>query len=212
MTPPTVNAYYNAFQNNINFPAGILQPPFYENTMDDAVNFGGIGVVIGHEFTHGFDDQGSKYDADGNLREWWTPDDRRDYEARTDLMVRQFEGYEALPGLRLNGELTLGENIADLGGLKVAFAAFRRALARTGDPGASEGFTAAQRFFLGYAQAWRTLLRDEQARLRVYVDPHAPPRFRVNGPLANLPEFHEAFACGEGAAMWRAPEARPTIW
>ncbi len=212
MSPPTVNAYYHPGYNEIVFPAGILRPPFFDFNADDAVNYGGIGMVIGHEMTHGFDDQGSKFDADGNLREWWSPDDRSAYEARTDLMVKQFESYEALPGLRLNGRLTLGENIADLGGIKVAHAAFLRSLTRATAPASRDGFTPRQRFFLGFAQSWRSLTREEQTRLRVYTDPHSPPEFRVRGPLSNLAEFHEAFGCASGSPMWRPPDARPSIW
>ena len=212
MTTPTVNAYYNPLMNEIVFPAGILQPPFFDPRGEDAGNYGAIGVVIGHELTHGFDDQGRKYDALGNLRDWWTPEDSRAFAARTGPMVRQFDALEALPGLRLNGSLTLGENIADLGGLRIAFAAFRKTLEGRPRPAAIDGFSAEQRFFLAFAQAWHFQARDEAVRLRVQVDPHAPPRFRVNAPLANLPEFAEAFGCGEGTAMNRAEADRPVIW
>jgi len=212
MTTPTVNAYYNPLMNEIVFPAGILQPPFFDPRGEDAGNYGAIGVVIGHELTHGFDDQGRKYDAQGNLRDWWTPEDSRAFAARTGPMVRQFDALEALPGLRLNGSLTLGENIADLGGLRIAFAAFRKTLEGRPRPAAIDGFSAEQQFFLAFAQAWHFQARDEAVRLRVQVDPHAPPRFRVNAPLANLPEFAEAFGCGEGTAMNRAEADRPVIW
>ena len=212
MTPPTVNAYYNPLLNEIVFPAGILQPPFFDPAADDAANYGGIGMVIGHELTHGFDDQGRQYDAQGNLRDWWTPADSQAYADRTGPMVRQFEALEALPGLPLNGRLTLGENIADLGGLKLAFAAFRRTLEGRPRPADLDGFTPEQRFFLAYAQSWHFLARDEATRLRVRVDPHAPPRFRVNAPLANLPEFAQAFGCGADTAMNRPPAERPEIW
>ncbi len=212
MSPQTVNAYYNPLMNEIVFPAGILQPPFFYQDADDAVNYGAIGMVIGHEMSHGFDDSGSKYDADGNLREWWQPADRQAYEARTDLIVKQFEAYEPLPGLRINGKLTLGENIGDLGGIKIAWAAFQRALERRGRPAAIDGFTPEQRFFLGLAQSWRGKLRDEALRLRLVIDPHSPGRYRVIGPLSNLPEFHEAFGCADGSPMRRADELRPAIW
>jgi predicted metalloendopeptidase len=212
MTPPTVNAYYNPQLNEIVFPAGILQPPFFDPEADDAVNYGAIGMVIGHEMTHGFDDQGRQYDAEGNLKEWWTPEDSRAFADRTGLVVRQFDALEALPGLHLNGRLTLGENIADLGGLKIAFAAYQKSLEGRPRPVDLDGFTAEQRFFLGYAQAWAFHAREEAVRMRVVVDPHAPPRFRVNAPLANLPEFIQAFGCGAGTPMNNPVEARPVIW
>jgi predicted metalloendopeptidase len=212
MTPPTVNAYYNPLMNEIVFPAGILQPPFFDPQADDAVNYGAIGMVIGHEMTHGFDDEGRQYDAQGNLKDWWTPEDSRAFAARTGLVVRQFDALEALPGLPLNGRLTLGENIADLGGLKLAFAAYRKSRDGRPRPADLDGFTAEQRFFLGYAQAWAFHAREETVRMRVTVDPHAPPRFRVNAPLANLPEFAQAFGCGEGTAMTSPAESRPAIW
>ncbi len=210
MSPPTVNAYYNPSMNEIVFPAGILQRPFFDVAADDAVNYGSIGVVIGHEMTHGFDDQGSKFDADGNLEDWWRPEDRSAYDARTDLMVKQFEGYEPLPGQHVNGRLTLGENIADLGGVKLALAALRRS--RAGLSGADEdGFTAEQRFFLGHAQSWRSQIRDDALRVRLNIDPHSPSRYRVNGPLSNMPEFFAAFGCEDGALARPASE-RPEIW
>ena len=210
MTPPTVNAYYRSSANEIVFPAGILQPPLFDPEADDAVNYGAIGMVIGHEMTHGFDDSGSKFDWDGNLTEWWTADDRAAYTARTDLVVRQFDAYEPLPGEHVSGRLTLGENIADLGGIKIAYAAFQRsARARASD---IDGFTPEQRFFLGCAQGWRSLLRDEAMRVRLATDPHSPAELRVNGPLSNLPEFFEAFGCEGGSAMQRDEAVRPAIW
>ena len=211
MSTPTVNAYYYPPRNEIVFPAGILQPPFFFADADAAVNYGAIGMVIGHEMTHGFDDQGSQFDEIGNLRNWWQESDRTSYESRTDLVVQQYEGYEPLPGMRINGKLCLGENIADLGGCKIAFAAFERYLAREGEPGPIDGFTARQRFFMGYAQAWRSKYREEAQRMRLTIDPHSPGRYRVLGPLANLPEFFTAFGC-EGGAMARRKELRPTIW
>jgi predicted metalloendopeptidase len=211
MSTPTVNAYYFPPRNEIVFPAGILQPPFFFADADAAVNYGAIGSVIGHEMTHGFDDQGSQYDEVGNLRNWWQPSDRAAYDSRTDLVVKQYDGYEPLPGVPINGKLCLGENIADLGGLKVAFAAFERYLAREGEPPPIDGFTARQRFFMGYAQEWRSKFREEAQRVRLNIDPHSPGRYRVLGPLANLSEFFEAFG-RDGAAMERPKELRPTIW
>ncbi len=212
MTPQTVNAYYDPSMNEIVFPAGILQPPFFDVKADDAVNYGGIGMVIGHEMTHGFDDQGCQYDAQGNLKNWWTAEDTKAYASRTDLVVEQANAFEVLPGLNLNGKLTLGENIADLGGLKIAFEALKMSWAKTGKPGPVDGFTPEQRFFLGYAQSWRFHARPETARMLVMGDPHSAARFRVNGPLANLPEFFQAFSVPEGTPMARPAALRPTIW
>jgi predicted metalloendopeptidase len=212
MTPATVNAYYEPTLNEIVFPAGILQAPFFDPKADDAVNYGGIGMVIGHELTHGFDDEGRNYDAQGNLKEWWTEADAKAYESRQDLVVKQYDAYEALPGLKLNGKLTLGENIADLGGLKISFAALQKSLEGKPKPGLIDGFTVEQRFFLGYAQAWRFVAREESTRMRVVTDPHSPAQFRVIGPLSNLPEFYQAFGCADGSTMVRAKNLRPTIW
>jgi len=212
MSPATVNAYYNPSLNEIVFPAGILQAPFFDAAADDAVNYGGIGMVIGHEMTHGFDDEGRQYDAEGNLKDWWTAEDVKAYESRQEMVVKQYEAFEALPGLKLNGKLTLGENIADLGGLKIAYAAFQKSLEGKPRPALIDGFTPEQRFFLGYAQSWRFMAREETARMRVVTDPHSPARFRVIGPLSNLPEFFAAFGCPEGVAMVRPKEQRPTIW
>jgi putative endopeptidase len=192
MSPPTVNAYYNPNRNEIVFPAGILQPPFFDADADDALNYGGIGMVIGHELTHGFDDQGRKYDAEGNLRDWWQPDDERAYKARAAEVAKQYSGYSPAQGLTINGDLTLGENIADLGGLKIAYLALKKAQA--GKPATKiDGFTPDQRFFLAYAQLWRGMMRPEALRLQVLTNPHSPPRYRVLGPLYNMPEFFEAF-------------------
>ncbi|MGA7990317.1 MAG: M13 family metallopeptidase [Thermoanaerobaculia bacterium] len=211
MTPPTVNAYYNASLNEIVFPAGILQPPFFYEDADDAVNYGGIGVVIGHEMSHGFDDSGSQYDADGNLRNWWTAEDRKAYEARTALIVKQFEGYKPLPDQAINGKLTLGENIGDLGGIKIAWAAMQKALA--GKPREkTDGFTPEQRFFLSYATVWRSQYRTEAMRVQLNTNPHSPGKWRALGPPSNLPEFWEAFGCAEGTPMRRAEADRPSIW
>jgi putative endopeptidase len=212
MTPPTVNAYYNSTMNEIVFPAGILQPPFFDPKADDAVNYGGIGAVIGHEMSHGFDDSGSQFDADGNLKNWWTDTDRAAYKARTDLIVKQFDAYEPLPGEHINGKLTLGENIGDLGGLKIAYAALEKALAKKGRPGPIDGFTSEQRFFLNWAQVWRTVVRDQALRVQINTNPHSPGMYRVNGPLSNLPEFYQAFDCSPSEAMVRPKEQRPSIW
>jgi putative endopeptidase len=213
MTPPTVNAYYNPTTNEIAFPAGILQPPFFFMDGDDAVNYGAIGMVIGHELTHGYDDQGRQYDEKGNLSDWWTEADAKAYGERTAPIVTQYSGYEAAPGATINGELTLGENIADLGGLKVSFAALQHALAQQKKPTKKiGGLTPSQRFFLSYAQSWRLNIREADVRRRLATDPHSPARFRVNGPLANLTEFHDAFQCKDGSAMMRSAELRPQIW
>ncbi len=212
MTPQTNNAYYSPTMNEIAFPAGILQPPYFDATADDAVNYGNIGATIGHEMTHGFDDEGRQFDADGNLKSWWTAEDEKAYNARAELVVKQFDAFEPLPGLKLNGRLTLGENIADLGGLKIAWDAWKLSQKGKAPVGRIEGFTPEQRFFLGYAETWRTLTREEAARLRVNTDPHSPAKFRVNGPLANLPEFFEAFGCKPGDPMMRPEKERPTIW
>ena len=212
MSPPTVNAYYNPSMNEIVFPAGILQPPFYDPKADDAFNYGGIGAVIGHEMTHGFDDSGAKFDADGNLVMWWTPDDFKKFNARTDCVVKQFDEYEVEPGLHQNGKLVVGESVADLGGLTLAYAAYRKSMEGKPRPPVIAGFTPEQRFFLGYAQIWAGSIRPEAARLRVATDPHPLARFRVNGPLSNIPMFAQAFQCKEGDAMVRPPEKRCQIW
>jgi putative endopeptidase len=211
MSPPTVNAYYNSSMNEIVFPAGILQPPFFSEDADDAVNYGGIGVVIGHEKSHGFDDSGSQYDADGNLKNWWTPEDRKAYEARTALVVKQFDGYKPLPDQAINGKLTLGENIGDLGGIKIAYSALQKALEGKPHP-AIDGFTPEQRFFLSYATIWRGQYRDEAMRVQLNTNPHSPGHWRAIGPPSNLPEFYDAFGCAEGTPMRRAEAERPSIW
>src|SRR5258706_120828 len=211
MTQPTVNAYFDPTANNINFPAGILQPPFFDYSLDDAVNYGGIGAVIGHEITHGFDDQGRHFDADGNLADWWTPDDAARFEARAKKVGEQFSGYEALPGVKVNGELTLGDNIADLGGASLALEALERSLAGK-EKKLIDGFTPEQRFFLSWAQVWRTNIRENALRQQVAVDPHSPGNFRAIGPLVNLQPFYDAFGIKEGDPMWRKPEDRAKIW
>jgi endothelin-converting enzyme/putative endopeptidase len=200
MTPPTVNAYYRATLNDINFPAGILQPPFYDNDMDDAVNFGGIGAVIGHELTHGFDDQGRKFGPDGSLKDWWTEADAREFEKRAQCIVDEYGSFSPVPDVKLNGKLTLGENTADNGGVRVALRALHES---SPEAKGIDGFTPDQRFFLGFAQVWCENRTSESARLLAQVDPHSPGRYRVNGTVSNMPEFQKAFGCKEGQAMVR---------
>jgi putative endopeptidase len=212
MTPPTVNAYYDAQMNEIVFPAGILQPPFFDPQADPALNYGGMGAVIGHEMTHGFDDQGSKYDAQGNLRNWWTPDDLKNFQARAACVEKQFDGYVVADDLHENGKLVLGESIADLGGLTLAHMAFEHELAAKPAPQTVGGFTQEQLFFLGFARIWGTSARPEFERMTVSVDPHPLPRFRVDGPLSNMPEFQAAFSCQAGDAMARPADALCKIW
>src|SRR5215204_1892328 len=212
MTPPTVNAYYNASMNEIVFPAGILQSPFFSEKADDAFNYGGIGAVIGHEMTHGFDDSGAKFDADGNLVMWWTPEDFKKFGERTDCVVKQFDAFEVEPGLNQNGKLVVGESVADLGGLTVAYAAYKKSLEGKPRPKAIAGFTPEQRFFLRWAQVWAQNIRPENARQRVATDSHPLGRFRVNGPLSNMPAFAEAFQCKVGDAMVRPADKRCQIW
>lgn len=211
MTPQTVNAYYSPVTNQIVFPAGILQPPFFDFRMDDAVNYGAIGGVIGHEITHGFDDQGRRFDADGNLSDWWTNEDAAKFRERAQKLVDQFNGYHALPGLAINGQLSLGENIGDLGGTSIAFEALQRSL-QGKERKLIDGMTPEQRFFVSWAQQWRTLHRDDAMRLQVARGPHAPGNFRAFGPLVNQQEFFDAFGIREGDPMWRKPEDRCKIW
>jgi putative endopeptidase len=211
MTPATVNASYNPLANDVTFPAAILQPPFFDPNADDAVNYGGMGAAIGHEMTHGFDDQGRQFDAQGNLKDWWTPSDSKAFDQRASLVQRQFDSYVVLDSLHVNGKLTLGEDIADLGGLKIAYTALERSLSGK-RPAPIDGFTPEQRFFLSWAQVWRTKARPEAERQQVLTDPHAPARWRVNGPLANMPEFAAAFGCKAGDLMVRPDSLRPQIW
>jgi putative endopeptidase len=211
MTPATVNASYNPLNNDVTFPAAILQPPFFDPNADDAVNYGGMGAAIGHEMTHGFDDEGRQFDAQGNLKDWWTPADSKSFDARAELVSRQFDGYVIGDSLHVNGKLTLGEDIADLGGLKIAYAALERAIAGK-RPAPIDGFTPEQRFFLSWAQVWRRKARPEAERQQVLTDPHAPSHWRVNGPLANMPEFAKAFGCTSSDAMVRPDSLRPQIW
>ncbi len=212
MSPPTVNAYYDPPMNEMVFPAGILQPPFFNRSAPEAVNYGAIGMVVGHELTHGFDDQGRKYDALGNLADWWTPEVAKEFDRRAACVSAQYARYESVPGTRLNGELTLGENLADLGGLKLAYAAMEAARRGGEAEAAVAGFGPAQQFFVGYAQSWCAKYRDEELRLRAVTDPHSPARFRVNGPLSNLPEFAAAFGCREGSPMVRPAAERCEVW
>jgi putative endopeptidase len=211
MTPPTVNAYYSPPMNEIVFPAGILQPPFWNRAAPEPVNYGAIGMVVGHELTHGFDDSGRRFDARGNLADWWTPEVSREFERRASCVAEQFSEYESVPGVKLNGRLTLGENIADLGGLKLAHAAMQAA-GVAAQAREVAGFTPEQQFFVGFAQSWCARYREEDLRRRAVVDPHSPPRWRVNGPLSNLPSFAAAFRCAEGRPMVRAPAKRCEIW
>lgn len=211
MTPQTVNAYYNPTTNEICFPAGILQYPFFDMNADDAFNYGAIGVVIGHEMTHGFDDQGRRYDKDGNLKDWWTAEDAENFEKRAQVLVDWFNAIEVLPGLQANGQLTLGENIADHGGLQIAFQAFRNATAES-PLGEVAGFTPEQRFYLAYANVWANNIRDEQIRLLTQMDVHSLGRWRVNAALPHIDGWNDAFHIQPGDAMYLAPEKRASIW
>ncbi len=212
MTPETLNARYSQSLNSICFPAGILQPPFFDAEADDACNYGAIGTIIGHEITHGFDDTGRLYDAEGNLRDWWMPEDAKAYEARTEPFIKQYEAYKPLPDMTINGKLTLGENIADLGGLKIAFLAFQKSLEGKPHPPMIDGFSPEQRFFISFAQLYRRIYRPERLRRLLESDTHSPGQFRVNGPLANFPEFHKHFSCTEKDPLWNTMKPRPEIW
>jgi putative endopeptidase len=212
MSPPTQNAYYNPSANEIVFPAGYLIWPMFDPNQDDAYNYGGIGSVIGHEMSHGFDDQGAKYDANGNLSNWWTDEDLKNFQAKTDCIVKQFNGYEVEPGVAHNGKLVVGESVGDLGGITLAYAAYKKSLQGKPDPGLLDGFTADQRFFLGYARARLRNPTPAAARMQVATDPHPVGRFRVNGPLSNMPTFASAFGCKTGDPMVRAEADRCQIW
>ncbi|MBD2715601.1 M13 family metallopeptidase [Microvirga sp. STR05] len=215
MTPPTVNAYYNPPMNEIVFPAGIMQPPFFDPKADDAVNYGGMGAVIGHEITHGFDDQGRQYDAEGNLRDWWTKEDAEKFDARAGMVGKQYSAFSPLDSVYVNGKLTMGENLADLGGLNIAYTALHKELKKQypdGNYPKYDGLTPDQRFFLSWAQVWRTNARPEYLRQQVMTDPHSPAMFRTNGPLQNMPQFYEAFGCKEDAKMVRVQTERAKIW
>ena len=211
MTPQTVNAYHNPTMNEIVFPAAILQPPFFNPAADEAVNYGAIGAVIGHEMGHAFDDQGRRFDGDGNLNDWWTEEDSAAYDERSAKLVEQYDAFEALPDLHVNGQLTLGENIGDLTGVTIGYRAYVKSLGGVEAP-VIDGRTGAERFFFGYAQVWRAKYREEILRQRLVADPHSPPDFRVIGPLRNSPDFYETFGVQEGDAMWLEPEERVKIW
>lgn len=212
MAPQMVNAYYNPLNNEVVFPAGILQAPFFNADADDAVNYGGIIAVIGHEFTHGFDDQGAQYDDQGNLKNWWTKEDGENFSALGKRYVAYFNSFEAMPGVHINGELTIGENIADLGGLTLAYYALVRSMQGKQQPAPIDGFTWQQRFFLSWAQVWHNNIKDEELRNRLQTDPHSPARYRINGPLKHLPEFYEAWGVKEGDRMWIPSDQRVSIW
>jgi predicted metalloendopeptidase len=211
MTPQTVNAYYNELANEIVFPAAILQPPFFDPAADDAANYGAIGAVIGHEIGHGFDDQGRQYDGDGRLHDWWTAADGEEFQKRTRLLIDQFNAYSAIPGTHVNGELTLGENIGDLGGLSIAYQAWKISLNGRPSP-VIDGFTGDQRFFLSWAQAWRGKATEAFLRRQMLADPHAWNEFRANGPVTNVPAFYEAFGVKPGDGLYREPASRVRIW
>jgi len=211
MNPQTVNAYYNPTWNEIVFPASILQPPFFNMNADDAVNYGGIGAVIGHEIGHGFDDQGRQYDGDGNLSDWWTEEDAEKFDVRKNALAAQYDGYVVIDGLTINGQFTSGENIGDLGGLSIAYLAYKMSLEGKEAP-VIDGLTGDQRFFLGWAQVWRSKARDAETKQRLTVDPHSPPKFRANGAPVNVPAFYEAFDVKEGDGMYLSPEDRVKIW
>jgi len=212
MPPQTVNAYYNPSMNEIVFPAGILQPPFFSEAQDDAQNYGAMGAVIGHEITHGFDDSGAQYDKDGNLANWWTESDLAEFTRRGEVLRKQFDGYVAIDDLHVNGALTQGENIADLGGLRIAYRAFQRAMQGKLAAADTQGFAPEQRFFMSYVQSWRGNIRPEALRLQVNTDPHSPAIFRAIGPLSNLPEFRQAFGCEPGDALVRPEGEHAEIW
>jgi putative endopeptidase len=211
MTPPTVNAYYTQSLNSIFFPAAILQPPFFDPNADDAVNYGGIGVVIGHEIGHGFDDQGSKYTGSGNLESWWTETDRKAFEERVASLGAQYESYEGLPGLHLRGKQTMGENIGDLSGVAISLQAYHMSLGGKPAP-VLDGFTGDQRFFLGFAQVWRGKYTDAAMRLQVLTNPHSPPHWRAVGPERNVDAWYTAFDVKPGDKMYVAPEQRVHLW
>jgi len=211
MTPPTIDAYYNPTFNEIVFPAGILQFPFFDKDADDAINYGAIGVVIGHEMTHGFDDQGRQYDKDGNLKDWWTPEDAAEFKERVKVLINQYSQYTILNGVHINGELTQGENLADVGGAMIAYQAFKNTPEGKSDT-KIDGFTPDQRFFLSLTRVWQSKMTDESARMRINVDPHSPPMYRVIGPFTNMPEFYKAFDIKPGDKMYRPDSVRVKVW
>jgi len=211
MTPQTVNAYYNPPLNEIVFPAAILQPPFFDVRVEDAANYGGIGAVIGHEIGHGFDDQGSTFDGDGVLRNWWTPSDLAAFKQKTGALVAQYNDFKVFPDLNVNGEFTQGENIGDLGGLSIAIKAYKMSLEGKASP-VLDGFTGEQRVLLGWAQCWLDKTREEALRNQIATDPHSPAKFRVNGVVRNIPEFYTAFNIQPTDSLYLAPEKRVKIW
>jgi putative endopeptidase len=211
MTPPTINAYYNPSMNEIVFPAGIMQFPFFDVNQDDAMNYGAMGAVIGHELTHGFDDQGSHFNSEGNMMNWWTKTDHEKFEEKTGRLVREFSNFTAIDTLHVNGKLTLGENIADLGGLTIAYYAYKRSQ-QGKEPQTIDGFTPEQRFFLGWARGWCVKFRPEALKKQVLTNEHAPGMFRVLGPLSNMQEFYDAWHIKEGDKMYRSPDERVVIW
>jgi endothelin-converting enzyme/putative endopeptidase len=209
MTPPTVNAYYHPLQNNINFPAGILQPPFFVTGADPAINYGAAGAIIGHELTHGFDDEGRQFDAQGNLKDWWTPADSKAFDERAACVVDEYSSFTAVDEVKVNGKLTLGENAADNGGTRIALMAYLASLTPATTK-TLDGFTPEQRFFIGYGQSWCENARPERERMLAQTNPHAPPRYRVNGVISNKPEFGKAFQCKADAPMVRPNACR--VW
>jgi len=211
MSTPTVNAYYNPSINEIVFPAGIMQPPFFDINADDAANYGGIGAIIGHELTHGFDDQGSQFDGDGNMVNWWSKEDSIQFKSRTGKLVRQYAGFVAIDTLKVNGELTLGENIADLGGLTMAYYAYKRSLGGKPSP-VINGLTGEQRLFLSWAQGWKNNIKPEALTQRLATDPHSPAKYRILGPMSNMQEFYDAFKVTEAHEMYIPISERSIIW
>ena len=211
MTPPTVNAYYDPQMNDINFPAGVLQPPLYDAKMDDAPNYGDTGGTIGHELTHAFDDEGSQFDATGNLRNWWTAEDRKKFEARTSCVANQYAQYVPVDDLHINSRLTLGEDVADLGGELLSFMAWKEAT-RDQNLQSVDGLTPEQRFFIGFAQWDCANLRPEELRVHLLTNPHSPPQYRINGVVINMPEFAKAFSCKPGSPMTKPPEKVCKVW
>jgi endothelin-converting enzyme/putative endopeptidase len=212
MTPQTVNAYYNSLMNQITFPAAILQPPYFDPAADPAVNYGAIGAIIGHEIGHGFDDQGRQFDATGRIRDWWTPAAAAEFAKRTEALGKQYDQFEPIPGTKVNGKLTMGENIGDLGGLEMAYAAYRRYVSQHGEPPVVDGFTGDQRFFIAFGQAWRSKLREGALRERLLSDPHSPPEQRVNGVVRNADAWYRAFDIKPGDKLYLAPQDRVSIW
>jgi putative endopeptidase len=211
MTAPTVNAYYNPSVNEIVFPAGILQPPAFDPAADDAFNYGSAGATIGHEISHGFDDQGSQYDSDGNLRDWWTSEDHAKFKAKTELLIKEYDAFEPVPGFHVNGALTLGENIADIAGIEIAYKAYLTSLNGRAPP-VIDGMSAEQRFYIGFAQSWLGKRREESTIAQVKSDPHSPEKYRTNGVVVHMPSFYSAFSVKPGDKMYRAPEERVTLW